>query len=79
MQVVRWHWSSATRMPAASDLSGHGARATAAPSTPSRTTVLKPLLFSPLPPQKAASLEVNKCPAGWVVFGNCQEFYWLMG
>lgn len=67
-------------MPAASDLSGHGARAAASLGSPSRTTVLTPLHSSPLPPQKkTASLEVNKCPAGWVVFGNCQEFYWLMG
>lgn len=70
-------------MPAASDLSGHGARAAACPNAPSRTAVLTPLHPSTPQPrsflQKPASLEVKKCPAGWDVFGNHQEFYWLMG
>lgn len=46
---------------------------------PSRTTVLTPPALFSTPSSKTASLEVNKCPAGWFVFGNCQEFYWLMG
>lgn len=83
MQVVRWHWRSATGMPAASDLSGHGARAAACPSALTQTAVLTSLHpWTPQPHsllQKPASLEVNKCPAGWDVFGNHQEFYWLMG
>ncbi len=83
MQVVRWHWRSATGMPAASDSSGYGAHVAAYPNAPSRTEVLTPLHpLIPQPcsfPQKPASLEVNKCPAGWDVFGNHQELYWLMG